>query len=88
MTTLCQLCSVPRLTFRREEGGGGLGPNSLCIKNGPIRFFQQQISLFPKMVTLVASVSLSVPSCQQSGLVRSSSGTLESPYPTIIFDGI
>ena len=33
-----------------EEGGGG---NSLCTKNGPTRFSQRQISVFPAMVTLV-----------------------------------
>ena len=38
--------------FRREEGGG-LGPKSVCTKNGPIRFSQWEIPFCPTMVTLV-----------------------------------
>ena len=29
--------SPPQANVRREEEGGGLGPNGLCTKNGPIR---------------------------------------------------
>ena len=31
-----------------QRGGGGLGPKSLCTKNGLTRFSQRQISFFPR----------------------------------------
>ena len=34
-------------------GGGGLGHENLCTKNGPTRFSRLQILLFPAMVPLV-----------------------------------
>ena len=47
-------CRIPRDVLEERKGEGGvLGPKSLCIKNGPIRFSQWQISFFPTMVTLV-----------------------------------
>ena len=44
------LANIRRI--RREEGGKGLGPRSLCAKNGPIGFFQRYISFFTTTVTL------------------------------------
>ena len=35
-----------------EGGGGVLGPKNLCTPNGPTRFPQRYISLFPTMATL------------------------------------
>ena len=47
--------AIGKAMLNGRGGGarGGLGPQNLCTKNGPIRFSQLQISLFPTMVTLV-----------------------------------
>ena len=40
-------CAAYMSTYRGGAGGGGMGPKSLCTKNGPTRFSLLQISLFP-----------------------------------------
>ena len=47
-----------RASFERGggRGEGGVGPKSLCTKNGPIRFSQRYISFFGTMVTWVGGV--------------------------------
>ena len=48
--TTCMRPCPDQLTLQER---GGLGPKSVCTKNGPTRFSELQISFFPTMAALV-----------------------------------